>query len=88
MTNKIFRWFILLGLFIWFLTQDACAQVKEERKQVTGKIFRFAGTAIVLGTILTLPKKDIGSLPMIGAGIVGVGFAVDIKNLGNKKRRK
>jgi hypothetical protein len=83
MTNKIFRWFILMALFIWFLTQDACAQ----KKQMTGKVLRYAGTAIVLGSILTMKSKA-GNAPYFGAAVVGAGFAIDIKNLQNKKHRK
>ena len=84
MTNKIFRWFILMALFIWFLTHNACAQ---EKKPITGKVLRFAGTAIVLGSILTMKSKA-GDIPYFGAAVVGAGFVIDINNLGNKKRRK
>ena len=72
-----------MALFIWFLTQNACAQ---ERKQITGKVFRFVGTAVVLGTILTLPKNEVKNTPLIGAGLIAVGFTVDLRNL--KRKRK
>ncbi len=87
MTNKIFRWFILMALFIWFLTSESCAQ-KVERKPINSKIFWFAGSAIIVGSVLTMPDKEIKSTPLLGVGVVAIGFTLDLRNIRTKKRSK
>ena len=87
MTNKIFRWFILTALFIWFLTNDACAQ-RIEKKPIKTNIFWIAGSAIIVGSVLTMPAKEIKSTPLLGVGVVAVGFTLDMRNLRTKKRSK
>jgi len=48
MTNKIFRWFILMALFIWFLTScseevSPCEPMKQRCKELQYKIAQTTG---------------------------------------------
>ena len=87
MKTIILRRTLLLILFAWFLAYQACAQ-RIEKKPMKTNIFWIAGSAIIVGSVLTMPDKEIRSTPLIGVGVVAIGFTIDIRNLRIKKRSK
>lgn len=59
-----------------------------QKKPINTKVFWFAGSAIIVGSVLTMPRHEIKSTPLLGVGVIAVGFTIDLRNIRIQKRPK
>lgn len=74
--------------FIALMVLLATSAFAQERKPINTKVFWFAGSAIIVGSVLTMPRHEIKSTPLLGVGVIAVGFTIDLRNIRIQKRPK